>query len=206
MFRCTPARVTQAEDAESALIGHLPDERANWSGLMAAAQEGDGTAYRRLLSAVTPFIRHAARRRGLDASSCEDLAQDVLLTLHRVRHTYDPARPFVPWLLAIVQRRIIDLYRRDRRIHDQETVIPDLLETFPDPATNNTIETSEQREWLLQAMAELPPKQREALELVKLGELSVAEASSRTGQSEGAVKVNVHRAIRALRARLAGAS
>jgi RNA polymerase sigma-70 factor (ECF subfamily) len=188
------------------LVGNSPEDRAAWSGLMAAAQEGDAAAYQRLLRAITPFIRYVGRKRGLDPATCEDLAQEALLTLHRVRHTYDPARPFVPWLLAIVQRRMIDLYRRDRRIHDQETVVPDLLETFADPATNNHLETAEQREWLLQAMAELPPKQREALELVKLGELSVAEASSRTGQSEGAVKVNVHRAIRALRARLAGAS
>jgi RNA polymerase sigma-70 factor (ECF subfamily) len=170
---------------------------------MAAAQGGDGAAYRRLLGAVAPFVRYAGRRRGLDAAAAEDLAQDVLLTLHRVRHTYDPGRPFVPWLLAITQRRMIDLYRRDRRIRAQEMVLPDLLETFADPAANQILDTAEQRELLLQAMAELPPKQREALELVKLGELSVAEAATRSGQSPGAVKVNVHRAIKALRAILA---
>lgn len=184
---------------DSELVG-----REAWSSLMAAAQQGDARAYRRLLSEVTPFVRYVARKRGLDAASAEDVAQDVLLTVHRVRHTYDPERPFVPWLLSIAQRRLIDLYRRNRRIRDQETSVPDLLETFADPNANAGIEASELRAWLQQAIMELPRKQREALELVKLGELSVAEASSRSGQSGGAIKVNVHRAIRSLRANLAG--
>lgn len=180
-------------------------QREAWSFLMASAQDGDAAAYRRLLAEVAPFIRFVARRRGLDPAGSEDVAQDVLLTLHRVRHTYDPARPFVPWLLSIAYRRLIDLHRRDRRIRDQETVVPDILETFADPSANAGVETSELNAWLRQAMSELPPKQRQALELVKLGELSVAEASARSGQSEGAIKVNVHRAIKSLRAILAAA-
>ncbi len=179
------------------------EQREAWSSLMAAAQDGNAAAYRRLLAEVTPFVRFVARRRGLDPASCEDLAQDVLLTLHRVRHTYDPTRPFVPWLLSIAYRRMIDLHRRDRRIRSQEMVVPDILETFADPSANADVEASELRAWLRQAMTELPPKQRQALELVKLGELSVAEASARTGQSAVAIKVNVHRAIKSLRAILA---
>lgn len=181
------------------------EQRAAWSALMAAAQDGDAAAYRRLLAEVTPFIRFVARRRGLDPSGAEDLAQDVLLTVHRVRHTYDPGRPFVPWLLSIAYRRLIDLHRRDSRIRSQETAVPDIIETFADPQANSGVEASELRAWLRQAMTELPPKQRQALELVKLGEMSVAEASARTGQSTGAIKVNVHRAIKSLRAILAGA-
>ena len=169
---------------------------------MAAAQGGDEAAYRRLLSEVAPFVRFVGRRRGLDAASSDDLAQEVLLTLHRVRHTYDPGRPFVPWLLSIAYRRMIDLHRRDRRIHDQEMSVPDLLETFADPAPNEEFETAERRAWVRQALGTLPRKQREALELVKLNDLSVAEASARSGQSPGAIKVNVHRAIKSLRALL----
>lgn len=173
-------------------------QREAWSQLMVAAQGGDGGAYRQLLREVTPFIRHLGRRRGLPTPQCEDLAQDVLLTVHRVRHTYDPRRPFVPWLVAITQRRMIDLYRRDRRVRENEQADPDLLETFAAPAANDMADAAEQSAWLRQAIAGLPAKQREALELVKLGELSVAEAAARSGQSPGAVKVNVHRAIKAL--------
>lgn len=182
---------TDADDSRT-------QQREAWSQLMVAGQAGDAAAYRQLLREVTPFIRHLARRRGLAAPQCEDVAQDVLLTVHRVRHTYDQRRPFVPWLVAIAQRRMIDLYRRDRRVRENEQSNPDLLETFAAPVANDTVDIAEQSAWLRQAIADLPAKQREALELVKLGELSVAEAAARSGQSPGAVKVNVHRAIKAL--------
>jgi hypothetical protein len=68
--------------------------------LMARAQAGEREAYRRLLEDVTPFIRALAARRLHDASEVEDAVQDVLLTVHTIRHTYDPARPFAPWLAA----------------------------------------------------------------------------------------------------------
>ena len=178
--------------------GSQRQRREAWSQLMVAGQDGDADAYRRLLGEVTPFVRHLGRRRGLAAAQCEDLAQDVLLTVHRVRHTYDPRRPFVPWLVAIAQRRMIDLYRRDRRVRLNEQSNPELLETFAAPEANDTVDVAERSAWLRQAIADLPAKQREALELVKLGELSVAEAAARSGQSPGAVKVNVHRALRAL--------
>lgn len=179
--------------------GDRAKQREAWSQLMVAAQGGDGAAYRQLLREVAPFVRAMSRSRGLAPAQSEDLAQDVLLTVHRVRHTYDPARPFVPWLVAIAQRRMIDLYRRDRRVRDNEQADPDQLATFAAPEANDTVETAEQSAWLRQAIADLPAKQREALELVKLGELSVAEAAERSGQSAAAIKVNVHRAIKALR-------
>jgi RNA polymerase sigma-70 factor (ECF subfamily) len=181
-------------------------ERAEWSALMAAAQSGDARAYRQLLAELAPFLRFVARRRGLDPASCDDVAQDIMLTIHRVRHTYDPDRPFVPWVLSIAYRRIIDLHRRDGRIRGQETSVPELLETFPDPTPNLDLEIAEQREWLRQALVSLPRKQREALELVKLRDMSVAEAAARSGQSPGAIKVNVHRAIKSLRAILGTAT
>ncbi len=179
---------------------HAGDPHASWSALMASAQDGDGAAYSRLLHEVTPFIRALGRRRRLAPAECEDLTQDVLLTVHRVRHTYDPARPFVAWLVAITQRRMIDLYRRDSRIRAREEALPELLETFAAPEAKDELDVMEQAAWLRRAIADLPPRQREALQLVKLGELSLADASARTGQSPGAIKVNVHRAIKALRA------
>jgi RNA polymerase sigma-70 factor (ECF subfamily) len=123
----------------------------------------------------------------------------VLLALHRVRHTYDPALPFLPWIAAIARRRAIDARRRFRRRDANEESGSDRLETFADPTANKDIETREWRDLLGRAIAELPPKQRQAVELVKLREMSVAEAAAASGQSEGAVKVNVHRAIKGLR-------
>jgi RNA polymerase sigma-70 factor (ECF subfamily) len=169
---------------------------------MAAAQDGDAAAYTRLLQSVAPVVRALGRRGGLDPAATEDLAQDVLMTVHRIRHTYDPARPFGPWLIAIAQRRLIDRLRSDGRRRRHETHDPDAVETFAAPPAKDGLETDEASVLLRAAIADLPPRQREALELTKLQELSVAEAAARTGQSPGAVKVNVHRALRALQARL----
>jgi RNA polymerase sigma-70 factor (ECF subfamily) len=174
----------------------------DWSALMAAAQDGDAAAYRMLLSDLLPTLRRLLRQRHVPQDRLEDVAQDVLLTLHRVRHTYDPARPFLPWLAAIAARRAIDQRRRHARVNAWESAASDMIETFIDPASNNELEAQESRDQLARAMAGLPGKQREALELVKLREMSVAEAARASGQSEGAIKVNTHRAIRALRALL----
>ena len=79
---------------------------ASWSGLMAAAQAGDKAAYGRLLRECTPLIRRVVRR-GLQPDRVDDVVQDVLLTIHRARQTYDPARSFSAWVVTIAQRRAI---------------------------------------------------------------------------------------------------
>jgi RNA polymerase sigma factor (sigma-70 family) len=170
-----------------------------WSGWMAAAQDGDKVAYARLLADVTPFVRVLVRRRCADADRAEDVVQDVLLTLHRVRHTYDPSRPFTPWLAAIAGRRSIDALRRRVRLAAHEAHDPYAYETFADVGANKEMEAGDAAQALAGLIAILPPSQREALELVKLKELSLLEASQISGQSVAALKVGVHRAIKALR-------
>src|SRR6516225_12019951 len=108
---------------------HSARER-DWSVLMARAQDGDRAAYRRLLEEITPFLRSLAARRHRDLSDAEDAVQDVLLTLHAIRHTYDPARPFAPWLVAIANRRLIDRLRRQGRVRSRETAPQPEHETF----------------------------------------------------------------------------
>jgi RNA polymerase sigma-70 factor (ECF subfamily) len=170
-----------------------------WSGWMARAQDGDNVAYARLLREILPFLRVLARRRCRDPDRCEDIVQDVLLTLHRVRHTYDPARPFTPWLAAICDRRSIDALRKRVRQASHEADDARAYETFADPASNKELEAGDAAQALAALVAELPPAQREALELVKVKEMSLLEASQATGQSVGALKVSVHRALKALR-------
>jgi len=177
---------------------------SQWRDLMRASQDGDRAAYDRLLREVAPFIRALALRRNRNAQWAEDAVQEVLLTLHRVRHTYDPARPFEPWLATIAERRCVDLHRRKSRVEVNETSNDSAYESFADPAANKAMEVYAQTDGLAEVIATLPPQQREAIELLKLKELSLAQASRATGRSEGALKVNVHRAIKSLRARLTG--
>jgi RNA polymerase sigma-70 factor, ECF subfamily len=177
-----------------------PEQDARWSSGMAAAQSGDAAAYDALLRDILPFLRTLARRERVSPEQVEDVVQDTLLTIHRVRHTYDPTRPFVPWLVAIAKRRSIDARRRSGRIGAWEKAAPELLETFEDQAANKQAELDEMREWLQRALRNLPYKQRDAINLVKSRGLSVSEAAKLTGQSAGAIKVNIHRALRTLRA------
>src|SRR5262249_39792531 len=91
-----------------------------WSKLMAQAQDGNREAYRELLEGVTPYLRSLAIRCFKQPTDLEDVVQDILLTVHMLRHVYDPTRPFGPWLLAIANRRIIDRLRRDTRRRTRE--------------------------------------------------------------------------------------
>jgi len=176
--------------------------------LMRAAQAGDADAYRALLTAVTPRIRRIVRaRRGfLDVADTEDLVQDVLLSVHSVLATYDPSRPFMPWLLAIVRNRLADAARRYGRKHAHELQVDDLQVTFGETVTNTLYEGPGDLEALSHAIRALPAGQRQAIELLKLQEMSLKEASVATGTSVSALKVATHRAIVSLRRILGVAS
>ena len=169
--------------------------------LMRAAQGGDADAYRALLTAVTPRIRRIVRaRRGfLGVADTEDLVQDVLLSVHAVLATYDASRPFMPWLLAIVRNRLADAARRYGRQRAHETHVEDVHVTFAEATTNTTDEGVGDVEALEQAIRTLPAGQRQAIELLKLQEMSLKEASATTGTSVAALKVATHRAIVSLR-------
>jgi len=171
---------------------------------MAAAQDGDRAAYEKLLREILPYLRSIARRWNRSPDRVEDVVQDVLLTLHRVRHTYDPTRPFTHWLATIAKRRTIDALRRRGRSEKFEIFDDSAYETFADPAANREMKVRDEAAGLGAAIADLPDSQREALELLKLRELSLVEASAVSGKSISALKVNVHRAIKALRAQLKG--
>jgi RNA polymerase sigma factor (sigma-70 family) len=169
--------------------------------LMRSAQGGDRSAYAALLGDVAPLVRQTVRRRFgfLQPQDVEDLVQDVLLSVHAARATYDPARPFLPWLMAIARNRMADGARRYARRAANEAVSDRLPETFPAEKANMLLDRYGDAEALAQAMADLPPGQRQAIELLKLREMSLKEASAVSGTSVGALKVAVHRGIAALR-------
>ena len=172
-----------------------------WEAWMAAAQAGDARAYDRLLRACLPLHRAIARRRIQNPAEAEDAVQDALLTIHQLRHTYDPTRPIRPWLGAITERRAIDRLRRHGRRGGCETSIDDFGETLASPGAN-TGEASVAASELRAAVADLPQAQCTALRLAKLEDLSLAEASARSDMSVGALKLATHRAVKALRRRL----
>jgi RNA polymerase sigma-70 factor (ECF subfamily) len=175
-----------------------------WRTLMRTAQSGDRLSYERLLHDIIPFVRNLARRQCRQPEDLEEAVQETLLTVHRVRPTYHAGRPFSPWLAAITQRRTIDILRRRQRISHYESVDRHAVETFAAPAANLEVEGGCSAAEVQELLQQLPVRQREALEALKLRELSLAEASRASGQSVGALKVNTHRALKALRALITG--
>jgi RNA polymerase sigma factor (sigma-70 family) len=175
------------------------------STLMRAAQAGDTRAYVRLLRDVTPRLRQVVRgrRRFLNAEDIEDLVQDILLSLHAVRATYDPQRAFMPWLMAIARNRLADGARRYARQEAHELHFERSPVTFPTEETNIDDGAYRDPEALRQAIRELPPGQRRAIEMLKLKEMSLNEAAAASGMSIGSLKVSVHRAMASLRRTMA---
>ncbi len=187
------------EVSEQGRGGAAPWER--WGAWMAAAQDGDQEAYQSLLGELLPVLRSLVRLRVRDASAAEDVVQEILLALHRSRHTYRPERPFGPWLRSIARNTTIDFFRAqgrraERALHPMdESEIAAPVENVPDG-------DGELGEELAHALEGLPPAQRQAVELLQLQDLSVREAATRLGITPSALKVRAHRGYRALHLRL----
>ncbi len=177
--------------------------QSEWSMLMARAQDGDREAYRSLLKEIEPYVRSIAGRCFSRPTDTEDVVQDVLLTVHTIRNTYDSKRPFGPWLVAIANRRIIDRLRRHTRQKAREIELSPEHETFAEAPANLEHTTSAEIA-LVGAIDKLPPDQREAIRMLKLNEMSLKEASRASGRSIAALKVATHRAIKNLRQLLKG--
>lgn len=171
---------------------------------MAAAQAGDRGAYEALLRDCVPLIKAVAGGRGVPPDRRDDVVQDVLLTIHRARQTYDPARSFTAWLRVIAERRAIDLLRQLRRHGAREFHAPLAFEAYADENADPArgVEQTEASGRVSEALAMLPPRQREAVEILVLKEQSLAEGAAATRSTKGALKVNLHRALKTLREKL----
>ncbi len=154
--------------------------------MMAAGQRGETGPYRRLLAELRPWLlRYFARR--LPPSVVEDAVQDTLVAIHTKRHTWQPDRPFGPWLAGVARYKWIDRLRSISRHAADE-----LPETLSTPDHESAITSAAALRGL---MATLKPAQADVIRLVKLDGLSIDDAALRTGQSTALVKVNIHRGL-----------
>lgn len=160
--------------------------------LMAASQRGDRQSYTVLLSEVQLWLERYFRRR-CAPGVLDDLVQEVLLAVHNKRGTYDPERPFLPWLAAIARYRWVDHLRKIYRREEDSLEDRDFGEDSEEDAVLARIS-------LERLFVQIPDKQAEVIELVKIAGLSISEAAARSGQSESAVKVNIHRGLKKLSA------
>lgn len=192
--RCVPARQPYEP----------PKAAPTLETLMQQAQSGDSVAYGRLLSEVSVRMRRLVRRRApwLSPEDVEDLVQDILLSLHQARATWDPSRPFLPWMVAIARARLADNARRYARRAAIDLAVSDLAETFCDIPTNSIAETVVNLMSVRKAMRDLTPAERQAVELLRLREMSLNEAAEASGSTVAALKVAIHRAMRKMKATL----
>jgi len=158
---------------------------------------GDAASYHAFLSALSAHLRGFFRRRmsGLP-DDVEDLVQETLLAVHNQRHTYDPGQPLTAWVYAIAKYKLVDLLRR-RASREQRN---DPLDSELEVLAHNDAEVAAARLDLNKLLRRLPDRQRLPIVFVKLQGMSVVEAARTTGMSESAVKVGVHRGLKALAA------
>jgi RNA polymerase sigma factor (sigma-70 family) len=165
-----------------------------WAALLRAALAGDGRAYQGFLAAVTPVVRGIVRSRGygLGEARCEDVVQDVLLAIHLKRQTWRQDMPVRPWIYAITRHKVIDAFRArgaavDLPIEDFAEILP--ADAGPDPTERGDME---------KIIGMLDPRAAELVRLIGLDGASAAEAGEKLKMTEGAVRVALHRAFRAL--------
>jgi RNA polymerase sigma factor (sigma-70 family) len=162
-----------------------------WGCLMTAAQAGDSHAYEQLLRELDAWLRRYYARR-LPSPAADDARQDALLAIHAKRHTYAPSRVFGAWITAIARYKWIDRVRDASRYAalplDDEIPIEDHEGAAIGAAVMDNL------------LGRLKPAQAWVIRLVKLKGLSIARASSATGQSKALVKINIHRGLKKLAA------
>ena len=202
-----PAVTTIAQPVPALAAGE-GEEGAQWGAWMAQAQKGDRAAYHALLSAVAPWLRAIARRYLRQEQDAEDMVQEILIVVHDIRHTYEPDRPFKPWLGTIATRRCIDSLRQRMRRNLHELADDDALAQAADDSVGAMPETNLAREQehgeVRRAVQSLPARQREAVELLRLRELTLNEAAEESGQAVGSLKVALHRAVKSLQRAMGG--
>ena len=165
--------------------------------LLVRGLAGDAAAYRAFLKDLSMHLRAFFRRRlsGLP-DEVEDLVQESLLAVHNQRHTYDPGQPLTAWVHAIAKYKLVDLLRRRAGRELRNDPLDDVLDIL----THNDSEAAAARLDVTKLLLRLPDRQRLPIVHMKLEGLSVVETARVTGMSESAVKVGVHRGLKALAA------
>ncbi|HEY0301083.1 MAG TPA: sigma-70 family RNA polymerase sigma factor [Rhizomicrobium sp.] len=174
----------------------MVEAEAELKALMVRSLGGDGAAYAALLKKLNGYLRAYYRRRLGRAADAEDLLQETLIAMHTRRATYDPTRPFTAWVHAIARYKLIDYFRRTKRRAEDPLDDPDLL--FGSEETS----AAEAGLDIDRLLGQLPARTQALIRDTRIEGLSTAEAAARHGVSESAVKVGVHRGLKALGAKL----
>ena len=170
-----------------------PELRKLMLACLAGSDAATAMLLTRLSSQLRSYFKGRLTRMGRASADAEDLVQETLISIYTHRDTYDPAQPLTPWAYAIAHYRLVDFLRRT---NTAAAALP--LDAVPDPPADSDSNTTDSGLDLQALISQLTPKMRQAIELVKLQGFSVSEAAERTAMSESAIKVSIHRGLKAL--------
>ncbi len=165
---------------------------------MVKIQAGDQAAYRQFLDEIGPILFSFVRRRVFNQEMVQDVYQEVLMTLHKARNTYEPSRPLGPWLFTVARNSMLDALDRNRKFAERE--VP--TEFLPETAKIESDGSLDDQ--LYQALNSLPDLNRQAIEMLKLRGLSLEDAAKELKVSVTALKVRAHRGYEQLRKQMIG--
>ncbi len=170
-----------------------------WASLLQAANQGDGQAYQRLLTLLTPalrsFVRRALGRAHAPEADAEDIVQETLLAIHLKRQTWISGAPVAPWVYTIARHKLIDhLRRRGRRVH---LPLDDFAEILPAESEAPSMLGSD----IDRHLDSLSTVQRKVVRSIAVAGASIAETAADLSMTQGAVRVALHRGLAALAAK-----
>ncbi len=171
---------------------HSKDETYLYE-LMIASQKGDASQYHKFLERVSILLTPFIQKKVTHSEFVDDILQDTLVAIHNSRHTFIPGRSIAAWTYVICEHRIIDFYRKYRRVEKAEIISDTGFSDFETPEKDTALETLEF------VMEGLPEKQKTVIEMMKLEGLSIKEVAVKTGMSESAIKVNAFRGYQAMK-------
>lgn len=164
---------------------------------MIKALDGDADAYRSLLRLLAPLLRAYFRRRLNSEDAAEDLVQETLMAIHSKKGTFDRSRPFTAWLFAIARYKLADHFRRSHRLVDIDTLDVELAVPSLEDASLAAIDID-------RLLADLTPKQRQAIHATKVEGYSLSEVAIAANISPSDAKMSVYRGLRKMAARVQG--
>jgi len=172
----------------------VPD--SNLEMLMTRYQEGDFAAAKALIDRLSPQLHRFFLAQFASRADADDLLQETWLRIHKVRHTYRPSEPMLPWFYAIARRVRVDHYRKAIRTTAREHRLEEMSDVAAIPGESDRTDDLEA------LLAPLPQSQREVIEMLKVAGMSLEEVARATSSSVGSVKQKVHRAYEKLRGKM----
>lgn len=174
----------------------MPEEQKSLENLMHLAQQGNKNAYRVVLEESEKILKGFLINKLNDIGDVEDVLQEILISIHKSRHTYDKSRAYRPWLFSIAKFRLYDFFRKVYKRNEYEVPLSDDVEKNN---SEDVTEDNDEYELLSDALDKIPQKQQSIIRLMKFEGYTAKEVAKKLGMKESAVKVSAHRAYKLMK-------